>query len=169
MHSLTSKVYPQKSKFTSASKSQIQKINDENVPKLSAEKRYEIVYAKRSTKKVLLIFFPYVLFSIRNGKTMGYSFYQDFMSKFVLLMVKRKLFEVHQNFIFYCRIASGTLKTAVLSTIELGTILVVGCYECQLISEIDENRKSIELEVTSVPQKTPAPVRKFLKRVWNVS
>ncbi|KAM7539595.1 hypothetical protein Aperf_G00000026171 [Anoplocephala perfoliata] len=104
----------------------------------SDERRYEIVYAKRSTKKhkkwekdgVLILSGSHVKICSTDGKTL----------------------------------ANSTLKAAVLSNVELGMILVVGAYECQLISVLDECQKANDLELNLKPQKSLAPVRKILKR-----
>nr|CDS31196.1 DNA repair and recombination protein RAD54B [Hymenolepis microstoma] len=138
VRSIINKSFPQKSTLTRTLELQAPKTSGQNIPKFCTEKRYEVVYAKRSTKK--------------------HKKWED-DGMLILSGLHARICSTDSK-----TIASTTLKGALLSTIELGMILIVGSYECQLISEIDEVRKTIELEVNSPSQKSLAPVRKSLKR-----
>ncbi|KAL5103488.1 DNA repair and recombination protein RAD54B [Taenia crassiceps] len=95
--------------------------------------RYEVVYAKRSTKKhkkweedgILTVSGLHVKICSTEGK----------------------------------EIASTTLKAAELSTMELGTILSVGGYECQLISLLNESETSKESGTSHLARGSPKPIR----------
>nr|CDS24557.1 DNA repair and recombination protein RAD54B [Echinococcus granulosus] len=94
-------------------------------------RRYEIVYAKRSTKKhkkweedgTLFVSGPHVKICSTEGKDIAFT----------------------------------TLKAAVLSAMELGMILPVGGYECQLISLLNESEAPDISEAGHLPQKPRTP------------
>lgn len=62
-------------------------------------------------------------------------------------------------------IASTTLKADVLSTMELGMILPVGGYECQLISLLNESETLEESRASHLPKGSPKSTKNTLNRV----